>query len=425
MRKLIFTLLFVFSSLVANAQLGYWTRDGFVELTPDESFTYKYVHSMDADSHEVISNLYAKMKEKGDQSIIKRFETGATDWYVTGEWFVRKDYPLPEGNFYESDFYNSSSAEHADEVYIVLPQVESLLTFRGRIDDLLEYLGDRVTVDMINEEEVGDVKCTDFRFISNLKTSEDWLKLCMDVSDHDFAGLYHHFNPGLVWLNRTYGSDSHLISELTESNEDKKLIYSRNFEGMEAHPWTDCYPDESNPDPLFTYEGTEEGLAITVFQKQGLIWQSQVMVIPDGSFDFEENHDYIVRLTLKVPSDGIYQVNIGTWTNNFQDQVAVTASDDFQVIDVEFPFLGDGAEQIYYLKGCHMLFQCGWMVGTTVLKKVEVYEKVGSGSRDNKTAIKSIKATNADDAIYNLSGQKVDASYKGLVIQNGKKRIAR
>jgi hypothetical protein len=65
------------------------------------------------------------------------------------------------------------------------------------------------------------------------------------------------------------------------------------------------------------------------------------------------------------------------------------------------------------------------MVGTTVLKKIEVYEKVGSGSRDNKTAIKSMKATNADDAIYNLSGQKVDASYKGIVIQNGKKRLSR
>ena len=35
-----------------------------------------------------------------------------------------------------------------------------------------------------------------------------------------------------------------------------------------------------------------------------------------------------------------------------------------------------------------------------------------------------MKATNADGAIYNLAGQKVDASYKGIVIQNGKKRIA-
>jgi hypothetical protein len=29
----------------------------------------------------------------------------------------------------------------------------------------------------------------------------------------------------------------------------------------------------------------------------------------------------------------------------------------------------------------------------------------------------------SDDAIYNLAGQKVSASYKGLVIKNGKKMI--
>ena len=413
MRKSFFTLLFIFSNLVANAQLGYWTRDGFVELTPDESFTYKYVHSMDAESHEAISNLYAKMKETGDKSIIKRFETGATDWYVTGEWFVKKDYPLPEGNFYESDFYNSSSAEHANEVYIVLPQVESLLTFRGRIDDLLEYLGDRVTVDMIKEEEVGDVKFTDFRFISNLKTSAEWLKLCMDVSDYGFAGLYHHFNPGLIWLNRTY--DSHLISELTEANEDEKLIYSMNWEGVE-YPVTDMDPETA---PLKT---TDEGLAFTNPKKQESGGQSMIFINADG-FSMEANHDYRVRLTLKVPSDGIYVVNIGSGEANKSCDVPVTASDDFQVIDVHFPdFLGDQEDWVY---NAHIILNCGQVVGTTVVKNVEVYEIVGQGARSGETAIKTVKVANSDDAVYNLSGQRVDASYKGVVIQNGKKRIAR
>ena len=41
-----------------------------------------------------------------------------------------------------------------------------------------------------------------------------------------------------------------------------------------------------------------------------------------------------------------------------------------------------------------------------------------------ETAINSVKkAANADDAIYNVAGQKVNASYKGLVIKNGKKYI--
>jgi hypothetical protein len=37
------------------------------------------------------------------------------------------------------------------------------------------------------------------------------------------------------------------------------------------------------------------------------------------------------------------------------------------------------------------------------------------------TGINSVKAAAIDGAIYNLAGQKVNASYKGVVIQNGKK----
>ena len=45
----------------------------------------------------------------------------------------------------------------------------------------------------------------------------------------------------------------------------------------------------------------------------------------------------------------------------------------------------------------------------------------------NTTGIASprIQELTEDDAIYNLSGQKVNGSYKGLVIQNGKKMMAK
>ena len=39
------------------------------------------------------------------------------------------------------------------------------------------------------------------------------------------------------------------------------------------------------------------------------------------------------------------------------------------------------------------------------------------------TAIQTVKAQNLNNATYNLSGQRVDASYKGLVIRNGKRFI--
>jgi len=48
----------------------------------------------------------------------------------------------------------------------------------------------------------------------------------------------------------------------------------------------------------------------------------------------------------------------------------------------------------------------------------------GSEEDQGVTAIQSVKKANADKgAIYNLAGQKINASYKGVVIKDGKKFI--
>ena len=168
--------------------------------------------------------------------------------------------------------------------------------------------------------------------------------------------------------------------------------------------------DDTQPEGKI--EVVDDGLAITNYKLQSQSWQPQVMIVPDGSFDLEEGHNYVVRLTIKVPSDGQYMVNIGTWSNNFQLYSSVKARDDFQIIDVEYP------EYKNSVTGCHVLFGCGWVVGTTILKEVEVFEKTSTaGVRSAKSAI------DADDTIYNLSGQKVNASYKGIVISKGRKIV--
>ena len=222
----------------------------------------------------------------------------------------------------------------------------------------------------------------------------------------------------VFFIDKIY--DSYLISVMTEPNEnDVNLIYSMNWEGVD-YPMTDISPD----DPWKT---TNEGLAIYNPEKQeyaGSIWT----IITAGGFSLEKNHDYVVRLTMKVPSDGTYMVNLGSVLTNISKEVPVSASDDFQVIDVQFSdFWGDITDRTFEpINGdAHIFFYSGLVAGTTVIKKVEVYEKPGSGVRDDKTAVKAVKATNDDGAIYNLAGQKVDASYKGIVIQNSKKRIAR
>ena len=199
------------------------------------------------------------------------------------------------------------------------------------------------------------------------------------------------------------------INDDNENTQDKKLIFEKDWEGVEYTEWG--YLE----DPLnWSYYGTtDEGLAITNPSVNENIWEVRVI---NGYLSLEEGHDYLVRLTIKVPSDGNILIVLGNWYSSWYDHVSVTACNDWQVIDIESPnYYCDIPDNAYVLLGF------GEMVGTTVLKKVQVYERL----KDGETAIKTTKSDEADAPIYNLSGQKVDASYKGVVIQNGKKRIAR
>lgn len=154
-----------------------------------------------------------------------------------------------------------------------------------------------------------------------------------------------------------------------------------------------------------------EGLAITVGSQTGQLWQPQTMVIPDGTFNVEEDGNYKVVVVAKFPTAGTLQINMGTWASNDQTTVDVPASDDFQTVEIEFPAFA------YTLEGCHLLFQNGDFLGTTIVKSVKVIDL-------STTGIEAVKANQlVNGAIFNLAGQKVNANYKGVVIQNGKKFI--
>ena len=61
-----------------------------------------------------------------------------------------------------------------------------------------------------------------------------------------------------------------------------------------------------------------EGLAITVGSQTGQLWQPQTMVIPDGSFNLEEDGNYKVVVVAKFPTAGTLQINMGSWSANDQ-----------------------------------------------------------------------------------------------------------
>ena len=228
---------------------------------------------------------------------------------------------------------------------------------------------------------------------------------------------------GEIYDNSLYKILTETSQPFVPKHEGEVLIYEQDWQGVEYGPvWVDWASGDS--ETLWSAKGTDEGLAITVNTKQGQIWQPQVAVVPDGCFSLEAGHDYIVRLTMKTPSEGTYQVNMGSWPANTQYMVVVPASDDWQEIDVNFTnfvwdkelFHSEDADSRNYLEACHVLLQCGWVVGTTVVKKVQVYERIHGGT----TSIPLVKSPQPNDTLYNLAGQKVNTSYKGLVIQNGK-----
>ena len=197
------------------------------------------------------------------------------------------------------------------------------------------------------------------------------------------------------------------IGEGDEPVAEDELIYENDFTGItEFTGWSQF--DDSQTDGKVDVDA--DGVAITVGIQTGQLWQPQVMIVPDGSFNLAEDGDYKVVVTAKFPTDGTLQINMGTWSANDQAQFPVEATGDFQEVECEFPGWSVDAE------GAHLLFQCGDFKGTTIVKKIQIYAVGGT------TGIKGVKTiAPISTAIYNLKGQKVDASYKGIVIKDGKK----
>ena len=375
----------------------------WTDLEPDESFLYKYVEAMDEASQDAIEAFYAEKKDLEDQPILKG------DW---GGWYVKKDCMLPEGNFFESSFYKRTNRN--ERIYVVIPRIDVTLKSSCKIEGLLEYYGDKVSLDDRYEWLWDGEGSKFYQLICHMKTSQEVLKAIDDRYEFEqecivkIQPVTHYFE---------VSSNQYLTSVLTGTNkksevEGEKIIYEMNWEGVE---YQIIWEDYSEPCP---WEGTDEGLAITTYRLQEQEWSLWTTV--GLNFAIEKGHDYIVRLTLKVPSDGTYQVGFGKWLGGDDNQrttfdVPMTASEDFQVIEVESPNFGENV----WNDGMVVL-SSGSVLGTTVVKKVQVIEK-GKGV---PAAIKTVKTVRkSDEAFYNLAGQKVNASYKGIVIQSGKKMI--
>ena len=134
---------------------------GFKELP----FVYKFVQGIDNESEKTLTDLYEGMKGTADKSILK---------YNRGGWFVKKDYTLPEGNYYESAFYS-----YGEGIRCVLPGINVYLKGDCQIDGILEYLGDKVTLERSLDFD------SSHSLICHMKTSHEVLKTIDDMYDFE------------------------------------------------------------------------------------------------------------------------------------------------------------------------------------------------------------------------------------------------
>ena len=154
-----------------------------------------------------------------------------------------------------------------------------------------------------------------------------------------------------------------------------------------------------------------EGLEINVPAAGENYWNPQTVVLNIEGEKVADNPDAPAILA----EDG--QVNLGTWDDgvSLQKDFDVEEAADFHEIVVDF---SEGWPADCF-SNVHVLWQSGALPGLSVLKSIQIIDLDADPS-----AIKNVKASKKfDGAIYNLAGQKVNASYKGVVIKEGKKYI--
>jgi hypothetical protein len=222
--------------------------------------------------------------------------------------------------------------------------------------------------------QVGDFYTFDKDQI-NVKASDSWQ--VVDVEFLDYDGAVDGKNHVVLLAGYCVGTTIVKKVEVYELKDalpagDGVVVYKQDWTGVTE--FTNWFGKESTD---ATLEMVADGIAITNPEEQSQIWTPQTAVT-DDCICLEDGHDYVVRLTLKIPSDGAYEVQLGIYGINIREKpVDVTASDSWQVIDVEFPNWYGGNMDI-----AHVVLQNGWVVGTTIVKRVEVIDLSVAGKCD-------------------------------------------
>lgn len=150
-----------------------------------------------------------------------------------------------------------------------------------------------------------------------------------------------------------------------------------------------------------------DGVAITIGSQTLSFWECGLTVFPGSSFNLNPTGNYKVVVTAKFPTTGTLAISIRDLTMDNYSSTYVKNTEDFQEVEIEVSAFSEMFEGI----DCELGFHCGEFLGTTILKKVQVYEMEASEEIDGityyfdkakKTA--AIKKANINYNVGDISG---------------------
>ena len=232
---------------------------------------------------------------------------------------------------------------------------------------------------------------------------------------------------------------NHKAVDCKNNDFNKVIIDGNEIATADGIQGQDNPKDADGGNPALTLKPAVGGAVIKIdAKKDGWVYivaklstNKQYMVFEEGApIGYKiamENADERVKdgvLNLEIKGEGEY--------NNIPEGTQIQWIIREYLGDVEAATAGNGLGVFYFpvAKDCSYLAHAtgskiswsGIYFSETEAKSVTVEGEgisktiVGAG-----TGINSVKSVVTDSAIYNLAGQKVNASYKGVVIKNGKK----
>ena len=190
--------------------------------------------------------------------------------------------------------------------------------------------------------------------------------------------------------------------------QEKTLVSERDFTTGEDYPYFRMEPAKAD---IASFDVKDGALVIEATAPQTNMWDVQPFVL--DWFNLEEGAKYEVSIDMEASAEGEYWLAMGTWNGSMPLYGLQFAAGRQTLVNV---FESCTPEAATSGNDAHILFQCGFFVGTIKIYKVALYKV-------NADRVNAVKSDNTQARLHNLVGQQVRAGYKGIVIQNGKKHI--